>query len=592
MLSQPRVVATGRPARTNDPRSAELAGSPSAAQANMKSWNNVVSRRHVLVGGLIAGTIPFAQSATPESGSSTAIAPTRGALSDIDPRRHSSATLREAGREGMFTWHDGDLSAQVSGDQLQGVYVPGRDASGREGAWMRAGRRLRPEMFGAAGGDVDDTASLQALLDHLLPGYEAVIADQHRVVRELSIQHRRGFRINGGGHIEASADMPVRWGFGLIRFIHCDEFVLSDMSFDGRRGMRTPHESPAHNVIFESCARFTCQGVRSSNAVCDGFMLLSETPNDPETHCVDFKMINCEADNCFRQGCTVAHGHSGLFDGGSYSRSNGTAPEAGVDLEADGGNPLHSVTSIRFRNVRFEANAGFGLLVAAVLAPRNIEATDCRFINNRSGAISWGAQTGSIVRSSITGFDTHAVRGAIDVPVGAGVEALTIEAPVFREVTADSAGNPLIYVHGASGGHVTVDRLDVDSCAAVVAFWAADCSLRDSPRIVSDQARFHGAILVYGARCRVLRNRISDFYGAAIYVEAPEFIAAGNQLIDPRFGDERGCIFVRGPGAQIIDNVVSASGRSVARYAIVASSATVLARNRTTGFLQPEENIP
>lgn len=507
----------------------------------------------------------------------------RSMLSRSDPSRHPFIFLCEPGREGLFGWHSGDLSEQVSRDRLQGVYVPGLDPSGRAGAWVREGRQLRPEMFGA--GADDATPALQSMLDHLGAGYEGVITGRYTISRELALNDRHTFTLSGGGTIKALDGMPVAWGFGLIRLTRCSEFTIRDLNFDGNRHRRVAREVPAQSVIFDSCTDFTCERVRSDNAVVDGFIILSETPQDAATHCRNFRMIDCHADNCFRQGCSVIQGHAGTFVRGSYTRTNGTAPSAGIDLESDAGAPRHSIETIRFEEVRFEGNAGFGLLVSGVSHPRDIHVVDCRFVDNRLGAISWGSQTGVIDSAYIEGFGDAAFRGAIDVPSDVQCSGLTIRRPTFRRVSATLEDKRLIYVHSHSGGNVAIMGMDVDSCAGIASLWAPRCRLTDSSRIVSDRGTFHGAILVYGSDCEVSRNRITNFYGAVIYAEGPRFEANDNSLLEPRYNDSRGCIRVIGTGARVSRNVVRTT-RSLS-HGIVASGSVALSDNAVTGFAIP-----
>lgn len=83
--------------------------------------------------------------------------------------------LTQAGREGTFVFDSSNLSAAVTLDTQQGVYVaPSSDATGASGAWVRKGAKITPFHFGAVGDGViaadgtisgtDDTAALQAAI--------------------------------------------------------------------------------------------------------------------------------------------------------------------------------------------------------------------------------------------------------------------------------------------------------------------------------------------------------------------------------------------------------------------------------------------
>lgn len=74
------------------------------------------------------------------------------------------------GRSGLFAWDDSDLSASVTADSSEGVYVaPDRDATGANGAWVRQySGALDIRWFGAVcGSEADNTDALQSAHDVL-----------------------------------------------------------------------------------------------------------------------------------------------------------------------------------------------------------------------------------------------------------------------------------------------------------------------------------------------------------------------------------------------------------------------------------------
>ena len=75
-------------------------------------------------------------------------------------------TVPGDGGRGIFVWSTADLSAEVTADTLQGIYVaPTSDPTGASGAWVRQlDGYVTPEMFGAIPG-VDSYASFQAAAD-------------------------------------------------------------------------------------------------------------------------------------------------------------------------------------------------------------------------------------------------------------------------------------------------------------------------------------------------------------------------------------------------------------------------------------------
>jgi len=74
------------------------------------------------------------------------------------------AFLEEAGRQGNFVWNSANLSAKVTLDTQQGVYVaPASDPSGASGAWVRQfNEAVNVGWFGAKADNVTDvTANIQ-----------------------------------------------------------------------------------------------------------------------------------------------------------------------------------------------------------------------------------------------------------------------------------------------------------------------------------------------------------------------------------------------------------------------------------------------
>lgn len=71
-------------------------------------------------------------------GASSADVATRSLLAALNPVENTIAYLTEAGREGLFKWTAGNLSALVAADTHQGIYVPpASDPTGASGAWVR-----------------------------------------------------------------------------------------------------------------------------------------------------------------------------------------------------------------------------------------------------------------------------------------------------------------------------------------------------------------------------------------------------------------------------------------------------------------------
>lgn len=116
-------------------------------------------------------SVQAAAAAASSAAASIAPCATRAALAALgSSARMLPAMLSESGREGHFTFDSANLSAQVTADPAQGVYVPpASDASGASGAWVRRySGPLSVRWFGAIGdSSTDDRAAIQAAIDFL-----------------------------------------------------------------------------------------------------------------------------------------------------------------------------------------------------------------------------------------------------------------------------------------------------------------------------------------------------------------------------------------------------------------------------------------
>ena len=127
-------------------------------------------------------------------------AATRTALAATDYTTNTVAYLSETKRQGWFQWDSSNLSAFVSADTRQGVYVaPASAPTGASGAWVRAYSGAASVFwFGALGdGATDDYAAIQAAVNLVLPvyipgGFEFKVSD--------GVQLRSGAMIYGDGY--------------------------------------------------------------------------------------------------------------------------------------------------------------------------------------------------------------------------------------------------------------------------------------------------------------------------------------------------------------------------------------------------------
>jgi parallel beta-helix repeat protein len=96
-------------------------------------------------------------------------------------------------------------------------------------------------------------------------------------------------------------------------------------------------------------------GVTSVDFWGDGFYVGSSVSNGESKN---VNIIRCISDNNRRQGLSIVACDGGVVEGGEYKNTNGTAPQAGIDLEPNGS---YVVQNIKVVGARLLNNDGYGL---------------------------------------------------------------------------------------------------------------------------------------------------------------------------------------------------------------------------------------
>lgn len=262
-------------------------------------------------------------------------------------------------------------------------------------------RTLLASSFGARGdGTTDDTAALQRAIDSTLARggrLQLGAGKTYLISRGLNFVGGSRFELDGqGATIRMAGGAPVSWGYFMLHFARCADFTVRDLTLDARRGQRAPREVDAHSVMLVSSRRFTFLGVHSNNAVTDGYYLSAGDAADPDTYCSDGAFVDCSADLGFRQGMSIINARRIKILGGDYSRTRGTPPQAGIDVESNTGSAMPGNSGIVIMGATFTGNAGRGVsLGPEVERPEDVTISHCRFAANAGGGIS---SAGSRVR--------------------------------------------------------------------------------------------------------------------------------------------------------------------------------------------------
>lgn len=154
-----------------------------------------------------------------------------------------------------------------------------------------------------------------------------------------------------------------------------------------------------------------------------------------------------------RQGMSIVRVDGLIVKNSEFSNTNGTAPEAGIDLEPDLNN--QHVKNVLITNCKFSNNNGRGILITGIRGPISlVEIDSCHFAGN-FGAISAGHQAADIKISNIE-IQNSDFNG---ISFGAGVKRAEVKNATIRSVTEDG-----IRCNGVE--NVVLSNIDVVNGAA------------------------------------------------------------------------------------------------------------------------------
>jgi hypothetical protein len=159
---------------------------------------------------------------------------------------------------------------------------------------------------------------------------------------ELLIQNGNHFIVEGNGSTlkdvaTLGGPLPELWQAGL-RIVNSHNFEIRNLTFDGNRSQRPPTpipEPPAHLILVRASTNIAFINVQANNAVVDGFYFKGWKPPDPIQEVENVRLIGCTADNNYRTGLSLILTRNFQVIGGTYSNTQGIAPEVGINLETN-----------------------------------------------------------------------------------------------------------------------------------------------------------------------------------------------------------------------------------------------------------------
>jgi parallel beta-helix repeat protein len=354
-------------------------------------------------------------------------------------------------------------------------------------------------------GTTDDTTALGNLLAMLGPGVKVSLDGLTiKVSAHTYVSNKSGFTLDGeGATIIAANGMAVVANNELLSFRSCTDFTAKNYTVDGNRANRTPVEVAAHNIEYRSCKRGLIERVRSINACVDGHILNTATPTDITTFCKDMVFFDCFADNSYRQGMSVINAIDCSIVYGAYENTNGTAPQAGIDIEANSGAATPGNGRVLVHKVRLEGNSGRGIVVSNVSSAREIVLSENTYINNTLGAVDVAGNAVTIRGGSASGHGGSVVNGIITFDASGAIKAGACEGVTF---TGNTSTTPCMHIHAAASGVKLTKNF-----------------ILDHPN--------GGGIVMNGSDCSAENNIINSAGGIGVLMSGIEALCANNIIV-------------------------------------------------------------
>lgn len=343
----------------------------------------------------------------------------------------------------------------------------------------------------------------------------------------IEIKNKSNFIIDGNGStIEYIAHSPVTGGYGSFSFENSRNFVFKNLVIDGNRDQRDPDEVYAHSVIVLGGSDYTLENIKVIDAVVDSFYIAAPTPGNPATYPTNGTLSNCSSDNAYRQGMSIINAFNLNIIGGHFSGTHGTAPEAGVDIEADPVSGVVGSRNVRFQSVTFENNAGQGLLISGVGGPKDISVRDSYFRGDKKGALYIASGDITVSGNSFVDFP-QATGGIVTVDSASTATRVSITDNHFRNITA---AYPAIALKGQDTiGDVVISGNTFDDVYSVL-------------------STYKKHVIFSGNSVSSINSSV-----AALSLQSSDSLVLGNSFR----GTQRYAIWVSGANNRIIDNTIT-----------------------------------
>ncbi|WP_338752830.1 right-handed parallel beta-helix repeat-containing protein [Bacillus sp. FJAT-52991] len=275
--------------------------------------------------------------------------------------------------------------------------------------------------------------------------------------------------------------------------------------------------------------RITISNVKTKDFWGDGFII--EGDESANIYPTNIELTNCVATNNRRQGISITAGKNITVKNSTFSRSNGTAPEAGIDVERN--YPFNlPLENVRLENNQLLNNNGYGL--SFIYASNNL-AKNNLIKGNQKGGVYLGGKVneGETKNNSLLNNVISNNGNSSDASTGNGINVNFAPAnQIIGNIIKENTRSGIHLVNHVGENIIQNNRINKNGRNGIY-IWGG---LYNQSGIVvqfneinSNQAT--GLSLLSVTQAKVIENRIISNKGVGIYVEnAKESIIERNYL--------------------------------------------------------------
>jgi len=329
--------------------------------------------------------------------------------------------------------------------------------------------------FGAVGdGFTDDTVAIQAAIaaaDNLYwPEGTYLVNTASNAMVPTS---KTGMWWSGYGATIKAKDGATAAGNALmLRLFNCTDVVIEGLTLDGNRDNRSAFASSSHCIQINDGDNITLRDVVVKNSTYDGIYVRGTTPGTESTYPTKILLDNVVVDNAYRNGLSLIGANGVTIRGGRFTNTNGTAPQAGIDIEPNPSD-TYSVKNVLIDGAHFENNTGTGITITgnSGLLSENIRIVNCSGALNEE-CLLLAAYTSNLIVDglSIANDDTIPTRTGI-VSILAYAGHVVLNGLQFRDLDGISATKACIWIEvGATSPRYVNDLRSSDiNCQTLLA---------------------------------------------------------------------------------------------------------------------------